>query len=56
MSLASWRGVAVPHVVLAEEITPHISGVGRATFEARIGDIGTNLLALPDGSPLINPT
>ena len=37
-------------------ITPHISGVARATFEGRVRDIATNLLALRDGSPLINPT
>ncbi|SDT45661.1 NAD(P)-dependent oxidoreductase [Microlunatus soli] len=37
-------------------LTPHISGVVRATFEARIGDIATNLLALRDGAPLINLT
>lgn len=37
-------------------VTPHVSGVARATFEARVGDIATNLLALRDGTPLINVT
>lgn len=35
-------------------LTPHISGVVQATFDARVGDIAANLLALRDGSPLIN--
>lgn len=37
-------------------LTPHISGVARATFEARVRDIATNLLALRDGTPLVNVT
>ena len=37
-------------------LTPHVSGVAQATFTARIGDIATNLLALRDGSALINLT
>lgn len=37
-------------------VTPHISGVARSTFVARVGDIATNLLALRDGTPLINVT
>jgi len=37
-------------------LTPHISGVARATFEGRIRDIAANLLALRAGGPLINQT
>ncbi|GAB3927236.1 2-hydroxyacid dehydrogenase [Microlunatus endophyticus] len=37
-------------------MTPHISGVARATFEGRISDIAANLLALRAGRPLINLT
>ena len=35
-------------------LTPHISGVARSTFEGRVGDIARNLLALRDGTPLVN--
>lgn len=35
-------------------LTPHISGVVRATFAARVGDIAANLRALRDGTELIN--